>query len=197
MMFLDEIELALHPSSLKRLVHFLEDMANRYNYAIYFSTHSIELISGISPSNIFFIERHADNTIEIINPCYPAYATRILYDHNGYDKVILVEDDLAKAIVDRLLRREKLLGNKLVHILPCGGYTKVIDLADDVITHNLLGKKAAISIILDGDIKEKAEQYRIKHNIGNNIPLNFLPIESLEKFLKNKLVINVDHKLFR
>ena len=90
MMFLDEIELALHPSSLKRLVHFLEDMANRYNYAIYFSTHSIELISGILPSNIFFIERHADNTIEVVNPCYPAYATRILYDHTGYDKIILI-----------------------------------------------------------------------------------------------------------
>lgn len=197
MMFLDEIELALHPSSLKRLVHFLEDMANRYNYAIYFSTHSIELISGISPSNIFFIERHTDNTIEVINPCYPAYATRILYDHNGYDKVILVEDDLAKAIVERLLRREKLLSNKLVHILPCGGYSKVIDLANDVVTHNLLGKKASISIVLDGDIKDKAEQYRIKQNIGNNIPLNFLPIESLEKYLLNKLVLNVDHKLFR
>ena len=197
MMFLDEIELALHPSSLKRLVHLLEDMANRYNYAIYFSTHSIELISGISPSNIIFIERHADNTIEIINPCYPAYATRILYDHTGYDKVILVEDDLAKAIVDKLLRREKLLGNKLVHILPCGGYTKVIDLADDAITHNLLGKKASVSIVLDGDIKEKAEQYRIKNNIGNNIPLNFLPIESLEKYLRSKLFLNVDHKLFR
>lgn len=197
MMFLDEIELALHPSSLKRLVQFLEDMANRYNYAIYFSTHSIELISGISPSNIFFIERHADNTIEVINPCYPAYATRILYDHNGYDKVILVEDDLAKAIVEKLLRKEKLLNNKLVHVLPCGGYTKVIDLADDVITHNLLGKRASVSIVLDGDIKEKAEQYRIKQNIGNNIPLNFLPIESLEKYLKNKLVLNVDHTLFR
>lgn len=197
MMFLDEIELALHPSSLKRLIHFLKDIADRYNYAIYFSTHSIELISGISPSNIFFIERHVDSTIEVINPCYPAYATRILYDHNGYDKVILVEDDLAKAIVDNLLRREKLLSNKLVHILPCGGYVKVIDLADDVITHNLLGKKASISIVLDGDIREEAEQYRIKHNIGNNIPLNFLPIESLEKFLRNKLVLNVDHTLFR
>lgn len=197
MMFLDEIELALHPSSLKRLVQFLEDMANRYNYAIYFSTHSIELISGISPSNIFFIERHANNTIEVINPCYPAYATRFLYDHNGYDKVILVEDDLAKAIVEKLLRKEKLLNNKLVHVLPCGGYTKVIDLADDVITHNLLGKKASVSIVLDGDIKDKAEQYRIKQNIGNNIPLNFLPIESLEKYLRSKLFLNVDHKLFR
>ena len=197
MMFLDEIELALHPSSLKRLVQFLEDMANKYNYAIYFSTHSIELISGISPSNIFFIERHTDNTIEVVNPCYPAYATRILYDHTGYDKVILVEDDLAKAIVEKLLRKEKLLNNKLVHVLPCGGYTKVIDLADDVITHNLLGKKASVSIVLDGDIKDKAEQYRIKQNIGNNIPLNFLPIESLEKYLRSKLFLNVDHKLFR
>lgn len=197
MMFLDEIELALHPSSLKRLIYFLEDMSNRFNYAIYFSTHSIELISGISPSNIFLIERHADNTIEIINPCYPAYATRILYDHSGYDKVILVEDDLAKSIVDRLLRKEKLLNSRLVHILPCGGYTNVIDLANDVISHNLLGKKASVSIILDGDIKEKAEEYKTKKNIANNIPLNYLPIESLEKYLRKKLFINVDQKLFR
>jgi energy-coupling factor transporter ATP-binding protein EcfA2 len=197
MMFLDEIELALHPSSLKRLVMFLEDMANRYNYAIYFSTHSIELISGISPSNIFFVERHADHTIEVINPCYPAYATRILYDHNGYDKVILVEDDLAKSIIDKILRREKLLNNQLVHVMPCGGYTKVIDLAHDAIIHNLLGKKASISIVLDGDVRDKAEKYKIHNNIANNIPLNFLPIESLEKFLKQKLFVNVDHKLFR
>lgn len=68
LLFLDEIELALHPSSLKRLLQFLEDMAVKYNYAIYFSTHSIELVGNIKPSNIFYIERHADNTIEVINP---------------------------------------------------------------------------------------------------------------------------------
>lgn len=197
MMFLDEIELALHPSSLKRLINFLKDISEAYNYAIYFSTHSIELISGINPSNIFFIERHADNTIEVINPCYPAYATRILYDHKGYDNVILVEDDLAKAIIDRILKKEQLLNNKLVHVLPCGGYNNVINLANDVITNNLLGKKAAICIILDGDVKTETQQYITKRNIANNIPINFLPIESLEKFLKNKLYTNVDHVLFR
>ena len=101
--FLDEIELALHPSSLKRLVHFLQEISIQYNYAIYFSTHSIELISGIIPDNIFFIERHNDNSVEIMNPCYPAYATRILYDHSGYDNVILVEDDLAREIIRRIL----------------------------------------------------------------------------------------------
>lgn len=196
-MFLDEIELALHPSSLKRLIHFLEDISQQYNYAIYFSTHSIELISGISPSNIFYIERHADNTIEVLNPCYPAYATRILYDHEGYDKVILVEDDLAKAIIDKILREEKLLNNRLVHVLPCGGYANVLNLANDVTTYNLLGKISSISIILDGDVKDQAIDYRQKRNISTSIPLNFLPIESLEKYLRSKLVLNVDHSLFR
>lgn len=197
LLFLDEIELALHPSSLKRLLQFLEDMAFEFNYAIYFSTHSIELVGNIKPNNIFYIERHADKTIEVINPCYPAYATRFLYDHSGYDKVILVEDDLAKAIVDRLLRENQLMNSKLVHVLPCGGYTNVIDLANDVVRFNLLGRKASVSVILDGDVKERCQNYISKKYIQNNIPLNFLPIASLEKYLKQRLYENVDHKLLR
>lgn len=197
LLFLDEIELALHPSSLKRLLHFLEDMSERFNYAIYFSTHSIELVGCIKPQNIFYLERHADSTIEIINPCYPAYATRILYDHSGYDKVILVEDDLAKAIIDRILRNNHLINSKLVHVLPCGGYSNVLNLANDVVRFNLLGRKASISIVLDGDVKEKAQQYINSKGLANNIPLNYLPIESLEKYLKSKLFDNVDHGLFR
>ena len=197
LLFLDEIELALHPSSLKRLIVFLKKMSDEFNYAIYFSTHSIELISGISPENIFFLERHADDSLEALNPCYPAYATRILYDHTGYDHVILVEDDLAKDIIKRLLKKYSLLTNRLVHVLPCGGFTNVIDLADEVVKSNLLGKTANVIIILDKDVKAQSEKYKIKYGISNNIPLNYLPVQSLEKYLKNKLVDNVDHKLFR
>lgn len=196
-LFLDEIELALHPSSLKRLVNFLKEMSATYNYAIYFSTHSIELISSIKPDNIFFLDRHADGSVEILNPCYPAYATRILYDHSGYDYIFLVEDDLAKEIVNRLLRDNKLLSSKLVHVLPCGGYTNVIELAREVVNSNLVGKNSCISIILDGDVKTEAQEYIAKHRISNNIPLTYLPIESLEKYLKSRLHDNVDHKFFR
>lgn len=196
-LFLDEIELALHPSSLKRLVNFLKEMSNQFNYAIYFSTHSIELISAINPDNIFFLDRHSDNSLEVLNPCYPAYATRILYDHSGYDYIILVEDDLAKEIVNRILRKYSLLSNKLVHVLPCGGYSNVIELAKEVVNSNLVGKTSNISIILDGDVKIDAENYITKNGINNNIPLNYLPIESLEKYLKTNLFDNVDHKLFR
>ena len=52
MLILDEVELALHPSSLKRLVAFLRDISAQYNYAVYFSTHSIELIGSIRPVGI-------------------------------------------------------------------------------------------------------------------------------------------------
>lgn len=196
-LFLDEIELALHPSSLKRLIAFLKEMATSYNYAIYFSTHSIELIGSIKPENIFFLERHSDGSVEVLNPCYPAYATRILYDHSGYDYIFLVEDDLAKEIINRLLRENCLLSSKLVHVLPCGGYTNVIELAKEVVNSNLVGKTSSISIVLDGDIRAEAQAYMAKHGINNNIPLTYLPIESLEKYLKSKLHDNVDHKLFR
>lgn len=198
LMFLDEIELALHPSSLKRLITFLKEISTVYNYAIYFSTHSIELISGINPSNIFFIERYADDKMEILNPCYPAYATRILYDHHaGYDYIILVEDDLAKSIINRLLKKNSLLSNRLIHVLPSGGFSNVIDLADEVVNSNLVGKTSKIMIVLDGDVKVQANAYLAKKERPNNIPLNYLPIESLEKYLKNKLVDNVDRTLFR
>lgn len=196
-LFLDEIELALHPSSLKRLLNFLEDMSNLYNYAIYFSTHSIELIGSIKPENIFYVERHSDNSIEILNPCYPAYATRILYDHSGFDNVILVEDDLAASFIKCILRDENLQRNRMIHVLPCGGYTNVLKLADEVVKFNILGKRSSVSVILDGDCRNEAISYIAKHNIKNNLPITFLPVESLEKYLRNKLYVNVDHGLYR
>ena len=197
LMFLDEIELALHPSSLKRLIQFLKEISNAFNYAIYFSTHSIELISGIKPDNIFFIERYPDDTLEVLNPCYPAYATRILYDHSGYDHIFLVEDDLAKSIINRILKNKNLLSNRLVHVLPCGGYSNVIDLAEEVINSNLVGKTSKIMIILDGDVKTEADNYYAKKGYKNNIPLNYLPIKSLEKYLKENLILNVNKELFK
>lgn len=172
-------------------------IATEYNYAIYFSTHSIELVSAIAPQNIYFIERYADHTIEILNPCYPAYATRILYDHDGYDKVIMVEDDLAKEIIKRLIKSERLLQNRLVHVLPCGGYSNVISLATEVVRDNLLTKKTSLSIVLDADVKTDVESFITNKGVGRNLPISYLPIESLEKFLRKNLFLSVNHRLFR
>lgn len=52
--FLDEIELALHSSALRRLVLFLKDISESLGLTIFFSTHSIELLREIRPQ-IFII----------------------------------------------------------------------------------------------------------------------------------------------
>lgn len=166
LILLDEIELALHASSLRRLVTLLDDIANKYNIAFYFSTHSIELIRDIKPERIFYIQKYIDNSIDVLTPCYPAFATKNLYDSNmGYDDIILVEDDLARSIVHNILKDYSLLNNKLVCVLPCGGWQNVLRLANDILQSNLLGSKSKIIVILDGDVQQEVDPFLLQNNI--------------------------------
>lgn len=195
---LDEIELALHSSALRRLEFFLEKIAEDKGYVIVFSTHSIELIRNIRPENIFYLQRYADNSLEVVNPCYPVYATRNLESSNyGHDCIILVEDDLSKLIVDRILRDKRLLGNKKVMVIPVGGWTQVLRFAYDTIQSNLMLSVTKILIVLDRDIKSDVNGFLKSEKIGFSIEPHFLPIQSLEKFLLKYLVKETDHALFR
>ena len=195
-MLLDEIELALHPSSLRRLVDFLKCISQENNFAIYFSTHSLELIGSVQPSNIFYIQRYEDDTMSVVNPCYPAYATRMLFMQNGYDNIFLVEDDLAKAFVDHLIFRNELRTSKLIYTMPVGGWTNVLEMANESIRFSVFGNKTSVSAILDADIKNQLPGYVKKHSIVQNMKIGFLPIPCLEKYLKAKLLDSVDHQLY-
>lgn len=197
-MFLDEVELALHSSALRRLVFFLREIAEKNNTVVLFSTHSIELIRSIQAENIYYLQRHVDGRIEVINPCYPVYATRNLESSNyGHDYIIMVEDELARAIVERILRQKRLLSNKRVLVIAVGGWSQVLRFAYDTIRSNLALSTTKILIILDRDIKDSVAGFLKKERMGFSNPPNFLPIKSLEKYLLEKLVQNVDVALFR
>lgn len=197
-MFLDEVELALHSSALRRLVFFLKDIVEKNNTVVLFSTHSIELIRSISAENIFYLQRHVDGRIEVINPCYPVYATRNLESSNyGHDYIIMVEDDLAKTIVERILRDKRLLSNKRILVISIGGWTQVLRFAYDTIRSNLALSTTKILIVLDRDIKDSVAGFMKNERMGFSIAPNYLPIKSLEKYLLEKLVKNVDVLLFR
>lgn len=195
---LDEIELALHSSALRRLVHFLRALADQYNFVVLFSTHSIELIRSIPPENIFYLQKHADNSIELITPCYPVYATRNLESSNyGHDFIIMVEDDLSRQIVEKILKQKQLLGNKRVLVIAVGGWMQVLRFAYDTIRSNLMLKTTKVIIILDRDIKESVPGFMKDNHINFSVQPNYLPVQSLEKFLLVKLTKQVDHNLFR
>ena len=197
-MFLDEVELALHSSALRRLVFFLKDIAEKNNTVVLFSTHSIELIRSISPEKIFYLQRHVDGSIEVINPCYPVYATRNLESSNyGHDYIIMVEDDLAKTIVERVLREKRLLSNKRVLVISVGGWTQVLRFAYDTIRSNLALSTTKILIVLDRDIMNSVKGFMKNERIGFSNEPSYLPIKSLEKYLLENIVKRVDSALFR
>lgn len=197
--FLDEIELALHASSLRRLVIFLKQISEELNAAIFFSTHSLELIRDIKAQNIFYLDRQLDGSIMITNPCYPAYATRNLYSDDGYgnDAVIFVEDDLAKCIIDRVLIEKDLLNNIRIKVLPTGGWTNTLIMAHDVISSRLLLKGTRVVVVLDRDIKSQVPDFMKNHKECKYLEPDYLPISSLEKYLKQKLVDQVDPVLYK
>lgn len=186
---IDEVELALHPAAIDRLVLFLKDLTETsiHNLIIYFSTHSSELIHRISPRNIFYIENNCGK-IDIINPCYPNYAVRNLYIPNGFDFLLLVEDELAKCLVDKVIRDNNLSKSKLCCVLPSGGWAQMLKLHHDMITYNTLGVGKRIVSIFDGD----AQSAVAKHKEYNSLPKSFLPIPSIEKYLRKKCILEND-----
>ena len=197
--FLDEIELALHASSLRRLLLFLQQISDELNAAVFFSTHSLELIRDIKAQNIFYLDRQLDGSIMITNPCYPAYATRNLYSDDGYgnDVVIFVEDDLAKCILDRVLIEKDLRNNIRIKVLPTGGWTNTLVMAHDVISSKLLLRGTKVIVILDRDIQPQVPDFMSKHKECKYLEPDYLPVSSLEKYLKQKLVDQVDTVLYK
>lgn len=188
LILVDEIELALHPSAQHRLASFLKNIAQVSNFCIYFATHSVQIINTLKSEDIFYINRSINNIIDVVNPCYPAYATRSLYNNDGYDLVILVEDDLAKFIVEKVIREENLSSSRMIKVLPCGGWEKTLELQLEMQSSLMLGQGCKTISILDGDIEE---QYNVKYLQGSReatLRKIFLPIHSVEKFLKKKLI---------
>ncbi|MFL8578204.1 ATP-dependent nuclease [Clostridioides difficile] len=186
---IDEVELALHPSAIDRLVEVLSELikTSKRELIVYFSTHSAELLHRINNRNIFLLENF-DGNIICTNPCYPNYAIRNLYIPNGFDFILLVEDELSKSLVEKVLRDNNLGKSKLICVLPAGGCTQMLKLHNDMITYNTLGVGKRIISIYDGDVKKDIsgkEKYKA-------LPKCFLPVPSIEKYLKYKLIDNLD-----
>jgi energy-coupling factor transporter ATP-binding protein EcfA2 len=196
LVLLDEVELALHPSALNRLVVFLAQLAKERSLAVYFSTHSVELVRQLNAENIYFLKKHLDNVVEVQNPCSPAYATRSIYIHDGYDLLIIVEDILAKKLIEWVLIKNELKLKKLIHTITGGGWDNVVSLHQDIISSNIIRSGQQVISVLDGDIKEEFRKKYSDSGLHGNLNIYFLPIESAEKYLREKLVDNVDFDFY-
>lgn len=107
-----------------------------------------------------------------------------MYIPNGFDFVLLVEDELAKGIVNKVIRENGLATSKLCCVLPAGGCMQMLKLHHDMVTYNTLGAGKHIISVYDGDVKDTVS----KKKEYSNLPKCFLPIPSVEKYLKKKCI---------
>lgn len=186
---IDEIELALHPIAIKRLVEFLHELtANHDNLIVYISTHSTEVIRSMKPSHLFRVYTENGN-LKIEDNCYPSYIIRDIYTVTSPDYLLLVEDNLAQKVVEKILHSHNLRAGRIIQCCPVGGWQNVLSLHEDFNAKRLLGPGAKIISVLDGDVVNLLTRQQKK------IPHLFLPIASVEKFLYSVIKENADPKL--
>jgi hypothetical protein len=99
--------------------------------------------------------------------------------HSGFDYVILVEDLLAKYIVEKEIQKLSLGTGRLINVLPVGGWENVLKFQLMAYNTNAFGIGAKVFSVLDGDIKDEG---KVKKDY-KQLPKMFLPINSIEKYL--------------
>jgi AAA15 family ATPase/GTPase len=186
LVLIDEIELALHPIAISRFIDLMNELVTTSgNLMIILTSHSPEVIRKIQPKHIYKIENNK-GIVNIVNPGFPSYVIRDVYRHDGFDYLLLVEDELAKVIVDKILEMRGLKNSKLVHVVPVGGWSNVLALQKDLLQNNVLGLGREIVSIIDGDVKNQIpKDYSSLKKI-------FLPIQSIEKFLYEIIIDKPD-----
>lgn len=186
---IDEIELALHPLAVSRFIDLMDELVrNTDNLMVVLSSHSPEVIRKVNPKNIYKMENNS-GVVDVINPGFPSYVIRDVYRHDGFDYLILVEDVLAKVIVDKILESNNLKTSKLIHVVPVGGWSNVLNLQRDLLMGNVLGVGREVFSIIDGDVAGI-----IPSNFSNLKKL-FLPVKSVEKFLYDIVIASPNTRL--
>lgn len=177
LVLIDELELALHPIAIARLMEYLSELTREHkNLIVYLSSHSPEVIRSQSPRDLFKIE-NIDGSIKIENNCYPSYLIRDLYSSVSPDFLFLVEDKLAQLFVEGILRKGSFRSSKLIHCVPVGGWQNVLQLQKELYMKKILGNSTKIVSILDGDVENKLNKEQKK------FPHLFLPISNIEDFM--------------
>lgn len=188
---IDELELALHPVAVLRLIDYLKELAQEHtNLVVYLSSHSPEVIKTMRPFNLFRVNNN-NGTITLEQNCYPSYLIRDLYSNVSPDYLLLVEDELAQLVVNRILNEGGLRHSRLIHCVPVGGWENVLALHRELYSKKVLGNVTQIISILDGDIQKSLNR------VQKQLPHLFLPIPSVEKFLYNVIKNNNDPLLRR
>ncbi len=188
LVLLDEAELALHPEIQRRLLSFLEGQSRDKQLIVLIATHSNTLLVNAKPQRIILL-RKTNDSIESVNPCYPAEAMRSidLFDSVLGDYLVLVEDDVAQKCFQSMCRRavrEEHFGREaLSPILPVGTFYDTATFAINISFK--VPEYTSVKALLDHDAFTDERIIALKERYGGIVhDLGFTPEEELLELME-------------
>jgi energy-coupling factor transporter ATP-binding protein EcfA2 len=206
LVLIDELEMALHPRAQVQLYRYLEVAAARKRLTVIFSTHSVSLLKTVQRSSIIYLYRDDDGCVDVVRGCFPTYAIGniTIGEEQAPDCVLYVEDEVAKAIVEpvvKLALQERFAANSLfpdVRVIPIGGFDAVVQF----LTHHgvLMPEGTRAFAMLDNDVRVetvasweangKHQKLADFQRLGNRLDyLPWTPEVGMLEFLRDRRVL--------
>lgn len=171
LILIDEIDLLLHTSSLKRLVLRLDALAKDRHLQIVFTTHSIEMLELTQYVKIQYID-YVYQSGGVIKPIvYNSISSDLIFNLTGRPDrpiTIYVEDEFAKSVVKKILRLHNMSAK--ADVIKFGAMENGFTLASAKILSS--SNTTNILIILDGDKYRTPEEklIQIKKKLSGTEP---------------------------
>lgn len=170
---IDEIDISLDAAAQVNLVGRLRDFCRQYKVNIVFTTHSMVMMRMVEPDELFYVESDS-GAIEINNRSYTYIKSR-LFGFSGWDRYLLVEDEMLVWFIEYLLEKYKIIAFYNYKILYIASGEQTVDLMNRNVSEGFLTDATGVVSVIDGD--QRGENY-VPHAKGRII---FLPWPSIEK----------------
>lgn len=168
---IDEIDSALDAEAQVNLVRYLRELSNQENKKIVFTSHSLALIKTLAPNELLYLSN--ENGTATLTPQSYHYIKSLLFGFKGFDKYILVEDEMTRCFLQFLIQKRIKTSFFKYKILPVGTANSIIALYEKNKHEQFLSEIENILIILDGDQHtSQAPKERL-----------FLPFKDIEIYL--------------
>lgn len=152
MILIDEIDLLLHVTALKRLIEVLAAIAESHHLQIIFTTHSLEMNDLQRYVDLFYLDQAANKTI-----VYKSINSDMIYALSGQRRniyEIYVEDVLSKCIIGAILEELGLRAQTSITIF--GAAENAFTLSAGLVLKD--SDLSNCLVVLDGDVHRTHEE---------------------------------------
>jgi ABC-type dipeptide/oligopeptide/nickel transport system ATPase subunit len=149
LIFVDEIDISLDAAAQARLVEQLRALCTMFAVNVVFTSHSLALMQTLHEGELLYLESAGEQST--LEERSFGFVKSLMFGFRGWERYILVEDEAAKLVVQRLIDSHCLPTYYSYFIVEVGGAGQVISLLQRNRIHEFLAPANAVIAILDGD----------------------------------------------